>query len=117
MDRKGRLGRRLTWRASEKATLDDVAADPTEPLPPRHGGGRVVYEDDTGRHRRLPADLSELTAEERDAALAAMSQALGGAAPDAARLAAIERLTEIRAAGRISQADFLRERRRLEDYG
>lgn len=113
MDRRKRPGRRLAWRVDEKATVDDATAD----QPQASGGaGRVVYTDDEGQPRRLPSDLSRLTSEHRDAALAAMSQALGGAAPDAARMAAIERLTEIRAAGGISEADYLRERRRLEDY-
>jgi hypothetical protein len=70
-----------------------------------------------GEHgRRLPDDLGALTAEQRDAALSAMSQALGGASPDYARLAAIERLTEMRSAGTITQEFFERERRRLEQY-
>jgi hypothetical protein len=66
--------------------------------------------------RRLPADLSELTAEQRDAALGAMSEALGRAPLDYARMAAIERLTEMRAQGRITQEHFERERRRLQEY-
>lgn len=53
---------------------------------------------------------------DRDAALAAMSQALGAAPPDVARMAAIERLTELRAAGRISEEQYRDERRRLESY-
>lgn len=64
-------------------------------------------DDSTGRFR---------SEEERDAALAAMSQALGAAAPDVARVAAIERLTELRAAGRISEEQYRKERRRLESY-
>jgi len=117
MDSKKRHGRRLSWRADETATLDDVKADPTGPLQPRDGGGRVVYVDDEGQRRRLPADLSRLTPEQRDAAIKATSQALGAGTPDAARIAAIERLTEIRAAGGISEENYQRERRRLEEYG
>ena len=43
--------------------------------------------------------------------------ALGAAPADEARLAAVERLTELRAAGSISEETFTRERRRLEEYG
>lgn len=75
-----------------------------------------MYTDENGRQRRLPADLAELTADQRAAALAAMSQALGAGPADAARTAAIERLTEIRAAGRISEEQYRKERRRLIDY-
>lgn len=116
MGMRGRWGRRLTWRVDERATSDDVAAGPAPPLPPAPGEGRVVYVDENGRRRRLPADLSELSPEERDAAIAATSQALGAAPPDYARMAAIERLTELRAAGRMSEEQYHKERRRLEDY-
>lgn len=111
-----RMGRRLTWRVDERATSAELAADPAAPLPSDSGEGRVVYVDENGRSRRLPADLGELSAEERDAAIAATSQALGAGPPDYARTAAIERLTELRAAGRISEEQFHKERRRLEDY-
>lgn len=42
-----------------------------------------------------------------------LSVSLGGAPPDEARLAAVERLTELRAEGRLSEEDYIRERRRL----
>ncbi|MDP1850194.1 MAG: hypothetical protein Q8K79_20575 [Solirubrobacteraceae bacterium] len=87
----------------------------TDPSPGPAAGGRVVYVDEHGQARRLPADLSELSPESRDAAIAAMSQALG-ARPDAARVAALERLTELRAAGRMSEEQYRRERRRIEEY-
>ena len=110
MDPKGRLRRKLTWRVKERATTD-LAADS-----PPADGGRVVFEDEHGRPRRLPANLGELSPEQRDAAIGALSQALGAGPPDAARLAAIERLTELRAAGKLSEEQFHKERRRLESY-
>ncbi|MBW3608215.1 MAG: hypothetical protein KY463_07650 [Actinobacteria bacterium] len=113
MDWKGRLGRKLKWRVDQDATTADLMADPA---PPPAGGGRVVFVDENGRPRRLPADLGELSPEQRDAAIDAMAQALGGATPDAARVAAIERLTELRAAGKMSEEQFQKERRRLESY-
>lgn len=116
MGLRGRLGRRLTWHVDERATSADLAADAAAPLPPPSGEGRVVYVDENGRQRRLPADLGDLSSEERDAAIAAMSQALGAGPPEHARMAAIERLTEVRAAGRMSEEQYRRERRRLEDY-
>ena len=61
-------------------------------------------------------DRAGMTPEQRDAALDAASQALGAAPREHARVAAIERLTELRAAGTISQEQFERERRRLEAY-
>ncbi len=116
MERKRRWGRWLPWRVDEAATRDELTADPHAPLRPADGGGRIVYTDESGQPRRLPADLDELTPEQRDAAIAALSQELGAPPPSYASTAAIERLTEMRAAGRISEEDFQRERRRLEDY-
>ena len=112
MDPKGRLRRKFTWRAKERATTD-LAADPAGPPA---DGGRVVFEDEHGRPRRLPADPGELSPEQRAAAIGALSQALGAHPPDAARVAAIERLTELRAAGKLSEEQFHKERRRLESY-
>jgi hypothetical protein len=112
MDPKERPRRKLTWRAKERATTDRAADVPHTP----GDGGRVVFEDEHGRPRRLPANLDELTPEQRNAAIGALSQALGAGPPDAARLAAIERLTELRAAGKLTEEQFHKERRRLESY-
>ena len=112
MDPKGRLRRKLTWRVKERATTDRAADSARPPA----DGGRVVFEDEHGRPRRLPADLGELSPEQRDAAIGALSQALGAGPPDAARVAAIERLTEMRAAGKLTEEQFHKERRRLESY-
>ena len=95
--------------------MDDLTAAPHAPLRPPDGSGRMVYVDEHGQRRRLPSNLGELSPQERDAAIAALSQELG-AAPDQARLAAIEHLTELRAAGKISDEHYKRERRRLEEY-
>lgn len=111
MDPK-RLRKKLTWRAKERATTDLAMG----PQPPPTEGGRVVFEDEHGRPRRLPADLGELSPEQRDAAIGALSQALGAGPPDAAKIAAIERLTELRAAGKLTEEQFNKERRRLESY-
>lgn len=116
MDWKPQWARRRGWEVDEQATREELESDPDQPLRPPDGGGRVVYIDEDGRRRRLPADLGELTPVQRDAAIAAMSQALGGARPDAARMAAIERLTELHAAGKITEEKFHKERRRLESY-
>lgn len=56
------------------------------------------------------------TSEELRAAAAELSSALG-ADPDYARVAAVERLTELRAAGAIGEEDYERERRRLMNLG
>ena len=116
MDFQKRGDGRLRWSVDEAATKDELHADPGAPLPSPGGGGRVVYIDENGQRRRLPANLRELSAEERDAALDAMSQALGAAPLSYAKVAAIEHLTELRAAGTITEEHFERERRRLEQY-
>ncbi len=85
--------------------------------PAQGPAGSIVYVDERGRRRRLPADMAALTPEERRAAVAALSSALGAPDPDYARLAAVERLTEMRAAGTVGEEDYQRERRRLMGYG
>lgn len=116
MEWEKRLRRKLAWRVDEDATAAELMADPRQPPTSPPAGGQTVFVDEDGQRRRLPADLGQMSTEERDASIAAMSQALGGGARDMARMAAIERLTEMRAAGRISEEQFQKERRRLTDY-
>jgi hypothetical protein len=47
------------------------------------------------------------------AAAEALARSLGAAEPGAAEIAALERLNELRIAGACSEADYLREKRRL----
>ncbi len=42
-----------------------------------------------------------------------LSYSLGQARPDEQRAAAVERLTELRAAGKVSEENYVKERRRL----
>ena len=99
------------WKVDKDESLADLRRGEDPP------GGRLVYVDEHGRRRRLPADLAALSPEERRAAVAALTRALGGPDPDYARLAAVERLTELRAAGKITEENFVRERRRLMGEG
>ena len=46
-----------------------------------------------------------------------LSRSLGRMPPDEQRIAAIERLTELRAAGKVSEENFLKEKRRLSREG
>ena len=115
MEGKRGWRRILGWRVDREATMEDLTADPHAPLRPADDGGRMVYVDEHGERRRLPANLDELTPQQRDAAIGALSQELG-AAPDMAKIVAIERLTELRAAGKISEEHYRRERRRIEEY-
>ncbi len=95
------------WKVDEEESLDR-SLEPDQPP-----GGKLVYVDEHGRRRHLPADMAKLTPEERRAATAALSSALGAPDPGYARLAAVERLTEMRAAGTVSEENYQRERRRL----
>ena len=67
--------------------------------------------------RRAAAAIRDANADELAAALAALSSKLGGVPINDARIAAVERLTELRAAGAISEENFAREKRRILDYG
>ena len=54
---------------------------------------------------------------EAAARAADLSYSLGQARPDEQRIAAVERLTELRAAGKVSEENFLKEKRRLLGKG
>jgi hypothetical protein len=73
------------------------------------------------RRGERPATAAEperdTTVEELASSASELSSALGAAPVEDARLAAIERLAELRAAGSISAEAFAREKRRLENYG
>lgn len=97
--------------------MDDTPADPGAEPPPDRGEQPADAGTD-GLPAHLPADPGGgRSQEEMDAALAALSRDLGGATLDYARVAAVERLNEMRAAGTITEDDYRRERRRLENYG
>jgi len=70
--------------------------------------------DDEELDGQQPLDKS---VDELAAAAVELSSALGAPPAADARIAALERLTELRAAGAISEEDFAREKRRLEGYG
>lgn len=71
-----------------------------------------------GRARRDDAyDAPPPASGEEDDDLAAraadLSYSFGRARPDEQRIAAVERLTELRAAGKVSEENFEKEKRRL----
>ena len=70
-----------------------------------------------GRRREGEPMREDESVEQLAARAAELAEVLGAAPVDEARLAALERLTELRAAGSISEEDFAREKRRLEAYG
>jgi hypothetical protein len=112
-DQEGEPGSGPTWRVDEDASrerLRDIVAGKV----PAHGdGGKLIYTDEHGRQRRLPKDLGTLSTEEVMAAARAMSYHLGAVEPSYARIAALERLNELRASGMVSEENYQREKRRL----
>jgi len=106
----------LKWGVDEGATSADMVDDPA-PLDPRGGTeGRVVFRDEHGMPRRLPADLSRISHQHRDAALAAMGDALRAGPPNVAVQAALHRLREMRASGKMTEEQYQKEKTRLENY-
>ncbi len=101
------------WRVdaeASRARLQDTTAGEA-------AGGRLLYTDEDGHRRRLPADMSQLGAGETAAAARALSYELGAPEPSYAQIAAIERLNEMHAAGTVSDENFQREKRRLLGLG
>lgn len=108
-------GAKPDWRvdaSASRARLQDSKGDLTAA---EAGMGKLVYTDEHGRQRRLPADLGELGRGEVEAAAKASSYELGAVEPSYVQIVAIERLNELRAAGRFSEEDYLREKRRILD--
>lgn len=101
------------WRVDAVASLERLRGGAAEVEAPQAGGGRLIFTDERGRQRRLPADLGQLSRQETEAAAKAMSYELGAVEPSYAQVAAIERLNELRASGAWSEADYLREKRRI----
>ena len=71
-----------------------------------------------------PADAGEPASSASDDEVAELadraadlSYSFGRMRPDEQRAAALERLTELRAAGRVSEENYLKEKRRLEGWG
>ncbi len=100
------------WEVDQEATRARLRVEASR-TGPGEAGGKMIYADQHGKHRRLPADMSELTGAELGATAAALSSELGAPSPDYARIAAVERLNELRAAGAVSEENYIREKRRL----
>jgi len=102
------------WEVDQEATRARLRREATSGTGPGEaGGGKMAYTDQHGDLRRLPADMGELTGPELGAAARALSQELGAPSPDYARIAAVERLNELHAAGAVSEENYNREKRRL----
>ncbi len=104
---------RPDWRVDAVASLERLRGGAAEGEAPQAEGGRLLYTDERGRPRRLPADLGQLSRQEVEAAAKATSYELGAVEPSYAQVAAIERLNELRASGAWSEEDYLREKRRI----
>jgi hypothetical protein len=91
--------------------------DPVAERAGKRVGGWLIYTDEHGAQRRIPAEEGALSSREIASAAAATSIELGAADPDYAKLAALERLNELRVAGAVSEENYLREKRRLQGLG
>ncbi len=116
-DKEGQADAEPVWKVEGEETMDSLVEPDSSPLPRADGEGMMIYTDEHGRRRRIPAERGALSSGELRAAAAALRADLGAAPVDYARTAAIERLNELRASGKMSQEDFEREKKRLENYG
>ncbi|MDQ6608137.1 MAG: hypothetical protein M3Z06_16515 [Actinomycetota bacterium] len=106
------------WRVDRAASSGRLRdSDPAAAGPGQAGGGWLVYTDEQGAQRRLPADMSRLSSREIAGAARATSYELGAVDLSYAQLAAIERLNELRSAGAVNEENYLREKRRLQELG
>lgn len=105
------------WKVEGEETMDKLQQQKSPSSPTYDGGGMMIFTDEQGRRRRIPVERGALSSGELRAAANALRADLGGPAPDYARVAVIERLNELRASGKMSEEDYLREKKRLENYG
>lgn len=98
---------RVDWAASREHLRD------FDPTPDGTSGGALVYTDEHGAQRVLPADRGELSARDIAAAARATADELGAVDSSYAQVAALERLNEMRSAGAVSEENYLREKRRI----
>lgn len=105
------------WKVEGEESMDKLVNQTPPSDAEAEGGGMMIFTDEHGNRRRIPAERGALSRGERRAAAKALHQDLGAAPADYARMAAIERLTELHASGKMSEEDFLREKKRLENYG
>ncbi len=106
------------WRVDQSASRERLRNyDPAAERKGESVGGWLIYTDEHGAQRRIPKELGELSRSEIAGAARAMSYELGAPDPSYAVVAAIERLNELRAAGAISEENYLREKRRIQKLG
>ncbi len=104
------------WNVEGEESMDRMLKEPYPSDPNAPHAGKITFTDEQGRRRRIPSQRGVLSSGELGAAADALHRDLGGPARDYARVAAIERLTELRASGKMSEEDFLREKKRIESY-
>lgn len=114
---EGQPGQDPVWKVEGEESMDSLLEQSSTGDARPDGEGMMIYTDEHGRRRRIPAERGAWSGSELRGAAGALHRDLGAPPLDYARRAAIERLTELRAAGRMSEEEFLREKKRLENYG
>ena len=101
------------WKVLGEESMDSML----EQTPPSDssydGGGMMIFTDEHGQRRRIPAERGTMSGRDLGAAARALQQDLGGPSRDYAKVAVLERLNELRASGKMSEKDFLKEKKRL----
>jgi hypothetical protein len=101
------------WQVEGEESMDSML----EQTPPSDasydGGGMMIFTDEHGQRRRIPAERGTMSGQDLGAAARALHRDLGQAPTDYANVALLERLNELRASGRMSEEDFLKEKKRL----
>jgi hypothetical protein len=101
------------WQVEGEKSMDSML----EQTPPSDasydGGGMMIFTDEHGQRRRIPAERGTMSGRDLGAAARALQRDLGAAPTDYAKVALLERLNELRASGRMSEEDFLKEKKRL----
>ena len=104
---------RPEWKVEGEESMDSML----EQTPPSNasydGGGMMIFTDEHGQRRRIPAERGTMSGRDLAAAAQALQQDLGAPTRDYAKVALLERLNELRASGKMSEENFLKEKKRL----
>jgi hypothetical protein len=101
------------WKVEGEESMDSMLEQTPPGDPSYDGGGMMIFTDEHGRRRRIPAERGTMSGRDLGAAARALQNDLGAAPRDYAKVALLERLNELRASGKMSEENFLKEKKRL----
>ena len=105
------------WKVEGEDSMDKMLGQTSPSDPSYDGGGMMIFTDEQGRRHRIPTERGQMSSAEMRAAAHALHRDLGAPPADYRQAAVMERLNELRASGKMTEEDYEREKKRLQDLG